>query len=122
MRNADIERIPQSGNRTLTNTDTRLVANTTFNRRTRQTRWVDPLAQSFEVPDENGVYLTKCEYTFESKDNNELLLLYRLELYKQVYQLKKFYHLVSVYSLQMRLYYLKMVPNQLHLPSITLLS
>ena len=73
MRNADIERIPQSGNRTLTNTDTRLVANTTFNRRrTRQTRWVDPLAQSFEVPDENGVYLTKCDVYFRSKDNNEL--------------------------------------------------
>ena len=62
MRNADVQRIPQSQDRTLTDTSTRLTVDTTFaNRSTTQTRWVDPLAQSFEIPDINGVYLTKCD-------------------------------------------------------------
>jgi hypothetical protein len=42
------------------------------NRTVSQTRWVDPLAQSFEVPDENGVFITKCDVFFKSKDTNSL--------------------------------------------------
>ena len=73
MRNADVQRIPQSQDRTLTDTDSRLVVDTSFNNRsTSQTRWVDPLAQSFEVPDINGVYLTKCDIYFRAKDTNSL--------------------------------------------------
>tara|TARA_Y200000002_G_scaffold137691_1_gene113514 strand:- start:215 stop:3415 length:3201 start_codon:yes stop_codon:yes gene_type:complete len=72
-RNADVQRIPQSDSRTVTDTSTREVVSTSFNQRsTRQTRWVDPLAQSFEVPDINGVYLTKCDVYFQAKDTNEL--------------------------------------------------
>ena len=72
-RNADVQRIPQSDSRTVTDTSTREVVSTAFNQRTtRQTRWVDPLAQSFEVPDINGVYLTKCDVYFQAKDTNEL--------------------------------------------------
>ena len=49
-RNADVQRIPQSDDRTLSDTSTRLTIQNTFaNRSTTQTRWVDPLAQSFEV-------------------------------------------------------------------------
>jgi len=73
IRNADVQRIPRSQDRTLTNSDTRLVADVSFrNRSTTQTRWVDPLAQSFEVPDINGVFLTKCDVYFRSKDTNSL--------------------------------------------------
>ena len=73
MRNADVQRIPQSADRTLTDTDTRLTVDQTFtNRSTTQTRWVDPLAQSFEVPDINGVFLTKCDVYFQAKDTNQL--------------------------------------------------
>ena len=73
MRNADVQRIPQSQDRTLTDTSTRLTVDTTFaNRSTTQTRWVDPLAQSFEIPDINGVYLTKCDVYFKAKDTNSL--------------------------------------------------
>ena len=73
MRNADVQRIPRSDSRTITASDTRVVADTTFsNRTTQQTRWVDPLAQSFEVPDINGVYLTKCDVFFRSKDTKSL--------------------------------------------------
>ena len=73
MRNADVQRIPQSEDRTLTDTSKRLTVGTTFtNRSTTQTRWVDPLAQSFEVPDINGVFLTKCDVYFQAKDTNQL--------------------------------------------------
>ena len=72
-RNADVQRIPQSADRTLTDESSRLVIENTFaNRSTTQTRWVDPLAQSFEVPDINGVFLTKCDVYFQAKDTNEL--------------------------------------------------
>ena len=73
MRNADVQRIPQSQDRTLTDTSSRIVIDNTFaNRSTSQTRWVDPLAQSFEVPDVNGVFLTKCDVYFQAKDTNQL--------------------------------------------------
>jgi len=73
IRNADIERNIRTDNRTLTDRSTQLVASTSFrNRTTTQTRWVDPLAQSFEVPDPNGVYITKVETFFRTKDTNGL--------------------------------------------------
>ena len=72
-RNADVQRIPQSDSRQISSTDTREVVDVAFSQRTtRQTRWVDPLAQSFEVPDVNGVYLTKCDVYFSAKDTNQL--------------------------------------------------
>ena len=73
MRNADVQRIPKSQDRTLSDTSKRIVIDNTFkNRSTTQTRWVDPLAQSFEIPDINGVFLTKCDVYFQAKDTNEL--------------------------------------------------
>ena len=73
MRNADVQRIPSSEDRTLTDKSKRLTVGTTFsNRSTSQTRWVDPLAQSFEIPDVNGVFLTKCDVYFKAKDTNQL--------------------------------------------------
>ena len=72
-RNANVERLNRSEERTLTNQQTNLQAGTSFvNRTVTQTRWVDPLAQSFEVPDENGVFITKCDVFFRSKDSNSL--------------------------------------------------
>lgn len=35
-------------------------------------RWVDPLAQSFEVADANGVFITKCDVFFQSRDTNDI--------------------------------------------------
>jgi len=72
-RNANVERLSRSEERTLTSQQTTLQAGTSFvNRTVSQTRWVDPLAQSFEVPDENGVFITKCEIFFRTKDTNNL--------------------------------------------------
>ena len=73
MRNADVQRVPHSDSRTITSSSSRLVTDVNFNNRsTSQTRWVDPLAQSFEVPDINGVYLTKCDIFFSAKDTKQL--------------------------------------------------
>jgi len=72
-RNANVERIDRSEERTLSSTQTTLQAGTSFSNRTvTQSRWVDPLAQSFEVPDENGVFITKCDVFFQAKDTNDL--------------------------------------------------
>ena len=69
IRNANVERIPQTDSRTLTSSETNLVSSNTSTTATSQsTRWVDPLAQSFEVADTNGVYITKCDIFFKTKD------------------------------------------------------
>jgi hypothetical protein len=69
IRNANIERIPQTDSRTLSSIDTRLIsANTSTTTVSTSSRWVDPLAQSFEVADNNGVYVTKCDIFFKTKD------------------------------------------------------
>ena len=69
IRNATVERNIQTDNRTLTQQNTQLQANTSFiNRTTTQSRWVDPLAESFEVPDPNGICVTKCDVFFRTKD------------------------------------------------------
>jgi hypothetical protein len=70
IRNAEIERLNVSESRTLTETENRLVAQ---NRITRTTRtYYDPIAQSFEVTDVNGVYITKCDVYFKTKDPTEV--------------------------------------------------
>ncbi len=48
--------------------------------REERTRWAqfDPLAQSFFVPDPNGVFLTSCEVYFATKDDTELPVTFQL--------------------------------------------
>ena len=73
IRNADISRNAKTDNRQTTETDTRIVADTSFTNRTvTNSRWVDPLAQSFEVADANGVFITKCDIFFRSKSTNNI--------------------------------------------------
>jgi hypothetical protein len=69
IRNANIERLPKTETILASETETRLVSsNTSENRTTTSQRWVDPLAQSFEVADRNGVFITKCDIYFKTKD------------------------------------------------------
>ena len=69
IRNANVERIPQIDSRSLTSSATNLVSsNTSTSSSSSSSRWVDPLAQSFEVADNNGVYITKCDIFFKTKD------------------------------------------------------
>ena len=39
---------------------------------TRRTAWRDPLAQSFLVPEEEGMFVTKVDTYFQSKDTSGL--------------------------------------------------
>jgi len=73
IRNAKVERLVKTDERTIKSEKTETVASTTFsNRSTTQTRWVDPLAQSFEVPDESGIFITKVDVFFKTKDTKNL--------------------------------------------------
>lgn len=79
IRNAVISReiIPESKN--ITDTETTLQARTTFvDRTTTSTHWVDPLAQSFEVQDTNGIFATKCDIFFKTKDVNNIPVTFQL--------------------------------------------
>ena len=69
IRNANVERIPRTDSRTLFSSSTSSsTSNTSTTATSQSTRWVDPLAQSFEVADTNGVYITKCDIFFKTKD------------------------------------------------------
>lgn len=73
IRNAKIERLVKTDERTLKSEKTETVASTSFkDRSVTQTRWVDPLAQSFEVPDETGIFITKVDVYFKTKDTKNL--------------------------------------------------
>ena len=73
IRNANVERIPLS--ETISNT----ISSTTFDtstssvdRSVTNTSFIDPLAQSFEVTDRTGIYITKCDVFFKTKDANDV--------------------------------------------------
>ena len=73
IRNAQVDRLIKTDERTKKSKSTKTKASTTFKDRTvKQTRWVDPLAQSFEVPDERGVFISKIEVYFRTKDKQGL--------------------------------------------------
>ena len=68
IRNATIERVPKSDTTTVTDTETIVKTFET----TKTKKWVDPLAQSFEVVEDTGVYVTKCDVFFTTKDPNNI--------------------------------------------------
>jgi len=79
IRNANVERIPQTDARTFTSSETNLVSsNTSTTTTSESTRWVDPLAQSFEVADTNGVYITKCDIFFKTKDTKGIPVRFQI--------------------------------------------
>ncbi len=74
IRNAEISRTAKTDvPRSSESTDIRLVSNISNNFTTTQnTVYVDPLAQSFEVTDNNGVFVTKCDVFFKNKSTSDL--------------------------------------------------
>ena len=68
IRNAEVERTSFTESRVLNSSATRATSNTSFLDRTTTRSYVDPIAQSFEVPEQNGVYITKCDLYFSTKD------------------------------------------------------
>ena len=47
--------------------------------------WYDPLAQSFLVEDPTGIFLTRCDVYFRSKDDNDVPLVFQLRTMKDGY-------------------------------------
>ena len=73
IRNAKIEQLTKTDERAISSEKTETVASTSFKDRSiTQQRWVDPIAQSFEVPDETGIFITKVDVFFKTKDTKGL--------------------------------------------------
>ena len=73
IRNANIEKIPVSDSITRTLTSNTVETSTSsIDRSETNTTFIDPLAQSFEVTDRTGVYITKCDIFFKTKDTNNI--------------------------------------------------
>ena len=75
VRNARIEQQQQTQSRESSRTiGSEVVSEAIVGQRTRERtiRWVDPLAQSFLVADETGIFLSKCDLFFRSKDDMDI--------------------------------------------------
>ena len=81
VRNARIENKQEFGGRVLTRTtgsqlvDSNVISQT---RRNSIIGWYDPLAQSFLVDNETGVFLTSCDVFFRSKDDMDIPATFQL--------------------------------------------
>ena len=81
VRNARIQNKQEFEERAVSRTTgTQVVGSTTLSQSSRQVLvgWYDPLAQSFLVEDETGVFLTKCEVFFRSKDDMDIPVTFQL--------------------------------------------
>ena len=71
VRNVNIQRQTVSDSTVTNQVVTRVVQNESFSERTvTQNQWYDPLAESFEVVEENGVFVSSCDIFFQTKDNS----------------------------------------------------
>jgi hypothetical protein len=68
IRNASVEIVPQTEDRTISQSSSR-VFTTSSSSSSTNTRYRDPIAQSFEVKEKTGVYITKCDIFFRTKEN-----------------------------------------------------
>ena len=82
VRNARIENKQEFEERaTSRTTGTQVISTQAISSTTRtntQIVWYDPLAQSFLVEDETGVFLTKCDVFFSSKDDLDIPVTFQL--------------------------------------------
>ena len=70
VRNADVSRQTFSDSTVRTNTTQKTFKTQSFENRTVfQNQWYDPLAQSFEITEDNGVFITSLDVFFKSKDS-----------------------------------------------------
>lgn len=70
LRNARVTNEDLTETRTLTDTDTATANATASTTETRRVRHTDPLAQTFFVDDETGIFVTKLEVYFRTKDSS----------------------------------------------------
>jgi len=82
VRNARIENKREFEERaTARTTGTQVISTQAISSSTRTNTnivWYDPLAQSFLVEDETGIFLTKCEVFFSSKDDLDIPVTFQL--------------------------------------------
>ena len=81
VRNARIEQRQEFQERNVNrNLGTEVVSSTVLGQTTRETTigWYDPLAQSFLVEEETGVFVTKCDVFFQTKDDMDIPLVFQL--------------------------------------------
>jgi hypothetical protein len=71
IRNAEVQRETLSDSTVTNQSVTRTVQTQAFEERTvAQNQWYDPLAESFEVVEENGVFVSSCDVFFQTKDDS----------------------------------------------------
>ena len=69
IRNAEIQQVNLSGNMTTRSSSTRTFQTQSFNERfTEEFFWSDPLAESIEVVDPNGIFVSSIDIFFQTKD------------------------------------------------------
>jgi hypothetical protein len=81
VRNARIENKQEFDARAVSRTIGSQVVNTSAISQTQRQGiigWYDPLAQSFLVDDESGVFLTKCDVFFRTKDDMDIPVTFQL--------------------------------------------
>ena len=81
VRNARIQNKQEFEDRAVSRTTgTQVVSSNVVSQSSRQVLigWYDPLAQSFLVEDDTGVFLTKCEVFFRSKDDMDIPVTFQL--------------------------------------------
>ena len=72
IRTADIQQVSHSDTKTVKNKSKRTYTESTLGeiRTTVQETWVDPLAESIEIADENGVFISSADIYFQTKDDS----------------------------------------------------
>lgn len=81
VRNARIENKQEFEERAVSRTTGSQLVNSRVISQTSRTAivgWYDPLAQSFLVDNESGVFLTRCDVFFKSKDDNDIPVTFQL--------------------------------------------
>ena len=81
VRNARIEQKQEFQDRNVSEVISgEVVSSRVTNRQSQRVQigWYDPLAQSFLVEDETGVYLTKCDVFFRSKDDMDIPCVFQI--------------------------------------------
>ena len=85
VRNARIENRQQFQSRNVNRTlDSEVVNSEVLNTRSERVLvgWYDPLAQSFLVEDETGVFITKCDVYFRTKDDMDIPVIFQIRAMK----------------------------------------
>ena len=85
VRNARIENRQQFQSRNVNRTlDSEVVNSEVLNTRSERVLvgWYDPLAQSFLVEDETGIFITKCDVYFRTKDDMDIPVIFQIRAMK----------------------------------------